>query len=43
MGDSMLEKAGEGGMRSRPNLPVVGAEGGNTKADVGGAVDVGDL
>lgn len=42
MGDSILEKAGDGGMRSRPNLPVEGAEDGYTKAEVRGAV-VGDL
>lgn len=42
-GESEPEKAGDGGMRSFPSLPVAGAEDGKTKADVGGAADVGDL
>jgi hypothetical protein len=42
-GESLPENAGDGGMRSLPSLPVVGAEEGKTKAEVGMAVVVGDL
>lgn len=42
-GESMAENAGEGGILSFPNLPVVGAEDGKTKAEVRGAAEVGDL
>lgn len=42
-GESEPENAGDGGMRRRPNLPVVGAEEGKTNAEVRGAVDIGDL
>jgi len=42
MGDSAQEKAGDGGMRRRPNRPVDGAEDGYANG-VGGAMDTGDL
>jgi hypothetical protein len=42
-GDSAPEKAGEGGMRRRPNLEVDGAEDGQTNVAEDGTVEVGDL
>ncbi len=42
-GDSPPVKAGDGGIRNRPNRPVEGAEEGKTNCCAEGSAEVGDL